>query len=213
MQRAYLHDGNHRQCLHTQLNVFEDFAELQDPATDLFCSSCDVKAFDKVQHFVVEECCRALGMPALFVRYVVRMLRDAVRAVRTAHGLSPPFPLLSSVHQGDALAALLYIITRNFMISALRSNPLVASRPSGYVMANGTEVIATAYADDVNVYAGLWRDILVQHYWCSSWSSSTFGEMHVDQKKSLCWVGSGVGVSNGTSGDAHGNRGLTCNNG
>ena len=67
-------------------------------------------------------------------------------------------------------------------------------------MANGTEVVATAYADDVNVYAGLWRDILVQHYWYSFWSSSTFGGMHVDQKKSLCWVGSGVGVSNGTSG-------------
>ena len=67
-------------------------------------------------------------------------------------------------------------------------------------MANGTEVVATAYADDVNVYAGLWRDILVQHYWYSFWSSSTFGGMHVDQKKSLCWVGSGVGVSNGTPG-------------
>ena len=57
-------------------------------------------------------------------------------------------------------------------------------------MANGTEVVATAYADDVNVYAGLWRDILVQHYWYSFWSSSTFGGMHVDQKKSLCWVAS-----------------------
>ena len=75
-------------------------------------------------------------------------------------------------------------------------------------MANGTEVVATAYADDVNVYAGLWRDILVQHYWYSFWSSSTFGGMHVDQKKSLCWVGSGVGVSNGTSGASPGTTAL-----
>ena len=74
-------------------------------------------------------------------------------------------------------------------------------------MANGAEVVATAYVDDVNVYAGLWRDILVQHYWYSFWSSSTFGGMHVDQKKSLCWVGSGVGVL-----ERH-LWGLSCNNG
>ena len=202
MQRAYQHDGNHKQCLQTFLNTCEDFLERGDSSGlfDLAAESADeVKAFASAQGFSVKAGCECIGMPPLFVSYVENIHKHAIRRVRTAFGLTEPFVCGTGVHEGCPIAALLYIINRGPLLRALRNNPLAArfperyARPLGYMLAGGASIHGVAYGDDTTPIDSCWPGLVTQAAFLVDWSAAHFCRIH--PVKSLGLIASGLGVS------------------
>ena len=125
-QRAYLMDGSSKQCIATLLNVIEDFQERRraDASLELIVTSYDIrKAFDSVQHFSIRSSCERLNLPERFIALLLAMLDGATSRVRCADGLTDDFPILSSVRQGDPMAALVFIFVMDALHVGLRNNP------------------------------------------------------------------------------------------
>ena len=197
-QRAYLHDGSSRQCLHTVLNVCEDFCERirRDPFHELVLTSYDVKkAFDSVQHFTIVATCRRFNLPESFIKLVVSSLRDAVSQVRTRDGLSAPFDVLTSVRQGDPLAAIIFVLVLDALHAGFARNPLAPDRRVGYEFAadGACPVASSGYADDTAVLSSSWEEAQLQHLWLLDFF--TAHHLRLNSSKSYCVIGSGTGVS------------------
>ena len=96
-QRAHLHDGSSRDCLHTVLNVCEDFAarSAADPSLELILTSYDVKkAFDSVQRFSIRASCDRFNLPPLFADLLINSLEGAISRVVTRDGLTGDLSLI-----------------------------------------------------------------------------------------------------------------------
>jgi hypothetical protein len=152
-QRAFLSNGDVSQCIHTALDVFEDFNSIKRKAGGvLHLISYDVqKAFDSVQEDSIRATLTRYRFPALAIDYICSSLVGAKSSVITAHGPTEPFQVLSSVRQGDPLAPLIYILFLDVLHRGLDCNPTGPVALSGYTMSTGdrTRVASCGYADDL----------------------------------------------------------------
>ena len=126
-QRAYLMDGSSKQCITALLDTIEDYRERcpTDAALELVVTSYDIrKAFDSVQHFSIRASCERLNLPEEFIGYILSTLDRAESKVKCADGLTTSFPILSSVRQGDPLAALVFIFVMDALHVGLHQHPL-----------------------------------------------------------------------------------------
>ena len=110
-QRAFLKDGSTSQCLHTALNILEDFKENQrGHNVQLFMLAYDQsKAFDSVQTYSIKASLERFNLPPLFIEYAMSSLRDATSCFKTFYGPTEEIPVQASVSQGDPLPPLIYI--------------------------------------------------------------------------------------------------------
>ena len=133
-QRAFLSNGDVSQCIHTALDVFEDFRSLKrDRGGALHVMSYDVqKAYDSVQLDSIRATLNQYRFPAPAVEYICSGLVGARSAVITAHGLTDPFDVRTSVRQGDPLAPLLYILFLDVLHRGLDADPGGPVEGSGY---------------------------------------------------------------------------------
>ena len=156
-QRAFLSNGDVSQCIHTALDVFEDFRSLKrNNGKALHVMSYDVqKAYDSVQLDSIRATLHRYRFPALAIDYICSGLVGARSAVITAHGLTDPFDVRTSVRQGDPLAPLLYILFLDVLHRGLDADPGGPVEGSGYVMSTGdrTRVASCGYADDLLAFA------------------------------------------------------------
>jgi len=199
-QRANLHDGNCRQCLSTSHNVCEDFLERfrSDPDCELVFTAYDVrKAFDSVQGFTLQATCDRFSLPPVFALILLRSLSGATSCVRTQDGLTEPIPILTSVRQGDPLAAIAFVLVMDALHAGFKRNPLAlgSSPPAGYALADGPTVFSCGYADDTSHVNGSWAATRIQHMWVLDFF--TAHHLRLNSGKSYCVVGSGVGLSAG----------------
>src|SRR4051812_43868732 len=98
-QRGFLKDGSIGQCINAALDVFEDYHERKGRKA-LFTVSYDLrKAYDCVQEYSLRAALTRAGTPLAFVEYVCSSLKSARSQVRTKHGLTKGFALLTSVRQ------------------------------------------------------------------------------------------------------------------
>ena len=103
-------------------------------------------------------------MPEAFIKYVLASLDGARSRVRCQDGLTEPFAILSSVRQGDPLAALVFIFVMDGLHTGLQSSPLGIST-IGYKMAHGPTVCSLGYSDDTATMASSWDSAVGMHEW------------------------------------------------
>ena len=196
-QRAYLHDGSSRQCLSTVLDMCEDFKErCKKEGIEFVITSYDVKkAFDSVQLYSVAASCKRFNLPDVFIDYTVNTLRGATSRVRTYHGLSDPIDILTSVRQGDPMAAIIFNLMMDSLHAGFRSNPLYSSPTRGYTLGgpDQVEIFSAGYADDTAAVAPSWNDAVRQHMWLLDFFVAH--HLRLNPEKSYCIVGSGTLVS------------------
>ena len=202
-QRAYLHDGNSKQCLHTIFDVCEDFNERFVRAHDaeLILLSYDIrKAFDSVQRFSIVASCERLNLPKAFIDLLSDSLTDSSSRVRTHHGLSEEFDVLTSVRQGDPLAAIAFIILMDALHAGFKNNPLApGDKLCGYsVKGSVTPVYSSGYADDTLVLASSWQEAQIQHLWLLDFFVAH--HLRLNAKKSHVCIGSNSEISAGLIG-------------
>ena len=191
-QRAYLLDGSSRQSVSALLDVIEDYVERASTAEDLelIVTSYDIrKAFDSVQSFSIRASCERLNMPEPFITYLLSTMGGAVSRVRCRDGLTEPIELLSSVRQGDPLAALVFIIVMDPLHVGLQNNPNLA-RAEGYTMRHGLEVHSHGYSDDTATTSASWTGALQKHDWVREFFVAH--HLRFNASKTYCIVGSGT---------------------
>ena len=109
-------------------DVCEDFAQRlsADPDSELIITSYDVKkAFDSVQFYSLEAACDRFNLPDSFKRLLLNSLVGAVSRVRLHCGLTDPIPILTSVRQGDPMAAIAFNLLMDSLHAGFRSNPFL----------------------------------------------------------------------------------------
>ena len=176
-QRAFLSNGDVSQCIHTALDVFEDFRSLKrNRGGALHVMSYDVqKAYDSVQLDSIRATLHRYRFPSPAVEYICSGLVGARSAVITAHGLTDPFDVRTSVRQGDPLAPLLYILFLDVLHRGLDADPGGPVEGAGYTMSTGshTRVASCGYADDLLAFAESAHAAERMHEW-----TRTFFGMH-----------------------------------
>src|ERR1043165_9477662 len=78
-QRAFLKDGSTSQCLHTALNILEDFKESnsKNPKKQLFMLAYDQsKASDSVQAYTIKASFERFNLSHSFIEYVLSNLKE-----------------------------------------------------------------------------------------------------------------------------------------
>ena len=168
-QRAFLKDGSTAQCLHTALNILEDFKEecIRNPRKQLFMLSYDQsKAFDSVQAYTIRASLERFNFPELFIQYALSNLQDATSCFKTFYGPTDHIPVCASVRQGDPLSPLIYICITDALHEGLKKNPLFDCN-TGYKFSNDAAlcVSSTGYADDTLTYADSWSNQWKMHEW------------------------------------------------
>jgi hypothetical protein len=202
-QRAYLRDGDSKQCISTLLDLIEDYSdrttrEGDDLATDLVVTSYDIrKAFDSVQKFTIRASCERLNLPEQFIRFVIASLEDAVIRVKCEDGLTESFRIESSVRQGDPLAAIVFIFIMDALHQGLEVNPL-GEAAQGYTMDAGPEIHSIGYSDDTAVTAASWQSACIKHDWVREFF--TANHIRFNSDKTHCVIASGTGVSSPSKG-------------
>ena len=169
-QRAFIKDGNTAQCIDTVLDVFEDFKTRRGKSSKerlFFLSYDQSKAYDSVQKYSIRAALVRFNFPEKFISYIESSLEGAFSAVKTAHGLTPKFPILTSVRQGCPLAPLIFIFYTDALHAGLASNPLYDGRNDGYIFSNdqSLRVSSSGYADDTAAVSGSSEGIFRMHQW------------------------------------------------
>ena len=180
-QRAYLMDGSSKQCITALLDTIEDYRERcpTDAALELVVTSYDIrKAFDSVQHFSIRASCERLNLPEEFIGYILSTLDRAESKVKCADGLTTSFPILSSVRQGDPLAALVFIFVMDALHVGLHKHPL------------GGVTRSLGYSDDTATVADSWEGARSQHARVCEFLAAH--HLRLNSSKSYCIVGSGL---------------------
>ena len=196
-QRAYLHDGTHKQCVNVFVDLCEHALETGDTQAvwDFVTANYDQEmAFDIVQHFAIAAASRGIGFAENFVSYIMNTLTGTVRQVRTAHGLTAPFVQDRGIPQGDTLAAILWLIAHNPLVRLLnegtlwRKFPRAFPRPSGCSLPHMAGPVPTAnFADDDSTFQSgvdAYAQCLTQHFTILDHTAAVHGK--VNNSKSIC---------------------------
>ena len=166
-QRAYLRNGSTKQCIENLIEITKD--SLSHIHNNLIITTYDVKkAFDSIQHYSIEATLNRFNFPPCFITLILSALSNATSKVLTFHGLTDSIALLTSVRQGDPLAALLFILVLDPLHTGLRNNPLYPNQQHGYTISHNNQHYTThalGYADDTNLINTTWQQHLQQHEW------------------------------------------------
>jgi ribonuclease HI len=164
-QRGFLRHGNTGQCIDVAIRVLEDHRRTRG---DIHIASYDQKkAYDSVQHFSIRMALRHFGIPDAVATLIMSSLTGTTAHLSTDFGLSRPFPLLTSVKQGDPLAPLVFILTVDPLHRGLDKNPLYGGARDGYKIGRevSSTVSSTAYADDFTIASNSWTGLCRLHNW------------------------------------------------
>ena len=179
-QRAYIKNGSTKQCLDLLMEITKHFnthnqhnrntmsnTDLQHH--NLIVLFYDIaKAFDSVQRYSIEATLHRFNFPLPTISLILSALDNATSRVKTHHGPTAPFPLLTSVKQGDPLAALLFIFLMDNLHKGLRNNPLYPNTTAGYnshTQDNPHNTTSIGYADDTTLINTSWAATQRQHMW------------------------------------------------
>lgn len=162
-QRGFLRTGNIGQCIDALIDILEDNRQHKN---DVHIASYDQKkAYDSVQHYTIKMSLERVNLPTTFISYVMSSLEESEAFLVTDMGTSKPFPLLTSVKQGDPLAPLIFLFVVDPLHVGLESNPLYKGQQDGYTMRYSTKVSSIAFADDFTVISNSWEALQRLHEW------------------------------------------------
>jgi ribonuclease HI len=168
-QRGFLRNGHIGQNIDVMIDILEDNMNHKHKRKNqnLHVASYDQrKAYDSVQHYTIRMSLERLNFPNSFISYVMSSLQDSHATITTDLGVAKPFPLLTSVKQGDPLAPLLFVFVVDPLHHGIDRNPLCGDARDGYIMkGNLATIAATAYADDFTTMTNSWAGLQRVHNW------------------------------------------------
>ena len=195
-QRAFLKNGCINQCIHTAINIFEDFRERQrlGKGEQLYVIAYDQrKAYDCVQKYTIRASLERFNLPESFIKYVESFLENAKSCFKTFYGPSEDFEVLTSVRQGDPLSPLIYILVTDALHEGLRHSPIGGRDAGGYIFLNARKlrIASSGYADDMIVYARSWRGIWEMHQWVREFCLAHHWDINVEKCEYIIsdWAG------------------------
>jgi hypothetical protein len=123
------------------------------------------KAFDRVNHGFMFKILRKFGFGDSFINWIKTLYTDIESQINTNGFISEAFTLERGVRQGCPLSPMLYTLTSEALLCAIRKDPNIR----GFIGPDNLETKVRGYADDTAVYV---RDIesvdntinLVQRY-------------------------------------------------
>ena len=120
-QRGFIRGSSITKCIDELLDAWEHGRARSSEQYTLFYDI--TQAYDCVQADVLARALHRLRMPAAFVSLTTCSLTGLSSRVRTAYGLSAPFPVQRSLRQGDPLAPLLFVLLMDALHEGLERNP------------------------------------------------------------------------------------------
>ncbi len=105
------------------------------------------KAFDTVPHSLVIKCLRAYGIPEPLLQCAVSTFCGAETVLQTGTDAQAKVILKRGVKQGDPMSPFLF----NLVLDPLLRQLQLAG--AGYAVADGVQIPALAFADDLNLFA------------------------------------------------------------
>ena len=203
-QRAFLRNGDVAQCIAALLDVFEDHLgkKRTEARASLYCVSYDLsKAYDSVQEYSIRASLERFEFPPEIVDYVCSSLWGSKSRVRTRHGPSDTFDVLSSVRQGDPLAPLIFILVLDALHCGIQE---ICYRDGHGVDLGGMPLASMGYADDTAIVADSENGIRVLHEWVRGFFGAHAFKINSKKTKYICSVDPrGVDCLHGVDGIAH----------
>jgi len=205
-QRGFLRDGSVGQCTDALVDVVEDWRQSRQDGRarrrrpDLYLVSYDqAKAYDSVQEYTIRASMERFNMPESLISLVTSGVHDAFSCVRTAGGLTRPFPVKSGVRQGDPLSPLIYALITDAMHCGLESCPMGAREsteptdPWGYtfkqrdpVHDREVRVCSVGYADDTVIFATSLAAVTGMHDWIRKFFRAHSMRLNCGKTELLC---------------------------
>ena len=168
-QRGFLKNGNTSQCVSLTLDIIEDYQKKAKDAEEkkaaipkLFVVTYDqAKAYDCIQKYTIRASLERMNLPESFIQFILSSLTRATSYIHTAGGDTEPFPILTSVRQGDPISPLLYVIIADPLHSEIQK------LHTGYhfkcEQKGDSDVGSTGYADDLTTFAETETHIKLTH--------------------------------------------------
>jgi ribonuclease HI len=184
-QRGFLRDGNISQAISTVIDIIEDSSARGDGA-ELFLASVDQKkAYDSVQPYTIALSLKRFNFPDSFIRFIMSSITGSTARIVTGFGNAEPFPLLTSVKQGDPIAPLLFVFVVDCLHEGLQRNPLYEGKEDGYHMHQDAtvKIASTAYADDFTTFSTSIEGLTRMHTWIIAFLK--FHHMSINSSKSF----------------------------
>ena len=104
------------------------------------------KAFDRVNHDVLNKTMRAFGIGENFIKWVTTIYSNATTLININGFFTERIPLKRGVRQGCPLSSLLYVMVIEVLALQLRMNPNIV----GFTI-EGEKIVSTHYMDDATI--------------------------------------------------------------
>ena len=160
-QQGFMHGRSTHLQLLSVLNALEDAKHF---GRDIYTLYIDFSsAFDTVDHDKLLQLMWDMGFPLHAVQAVQQLYTGATTAIRTSFGTSDPIDIECGTLQGDSLSPFLFLLFIEPLLRWLH----VGGRGYQHGCTQPTDAArhacsARAYADDLAVLTGHWRDMEVQ---------------------------------------------------
>ena len=181
-QRGFIRGSSITKCIDELLDAWEHGRAHNSELYTLFYDI--MQAYDCVQADVLARALRRLRMPASFILLITNSLSGLSSRIRTAYGMSAPFPVERSLRQGDPLAPLLFVLLLDALHEGLERNPF-NGQEHGLVlkMRNGgsASIPSLGYADDTAVLANSLPSLRIQNDWVHYFMA--FNQMRLNPSK------------------------------
>ena len=140
------------------------------------------KAFDRVSHSWLCKVLRAFNLPELFVKWVEVLYDNAHSQILVNNELSSVLELGRGVRQGCPLSPMLYILTLEPLLNAIRSNNRIIGIQTP-ACARPQKVLA--YADDTNFFSSSPRsvDIIIEAF--KKYGSASGSLVNIEKSKAM----------------------------
>ena len=164
-QRGFVVGGTTVKCIDELLDTW-DWSRRGNH--ELYTLFYDIKqAYDSVQTDVLVRALHRLHLPPAFILLIADSLTGLESCVRTIYGHSASFPVRRSLHQGDPLAPLLFVLLMDALHDGLDTNPFTLQQHGCRLTWPGCSIYMASlgYADDTNCSTNSLLDLSTQNRW------------------------------------------------
>ena len=176
--RSIIHHNHYIRDLITHADIRNEKAAI--------LSLDQAKAFDRVSHSWLCKVLRACNLPELFVKWVEILYSNANSQILVNNELSSVLELERGVRQGCSLSPMLYILTLEPLLNAIRSNDFISgiqTPPRDWGIPHKQKVLA--YADDTNFFSTSSRslDLIIDEF--QKFGTASGSSVNVEKSKAM----------------------------
>jgi len=169
--------------LHLVRNVIDYCNDKKIPGAII--SYDQAKAFDRVSHDYLFRVLKAYGFGVSFINWVTLLYTDVYSSVLVNGYVTGSFKIERAVRQGCPLSALLYVLTLEPVLCAIRCDHRINGlRPPG----SNDQVKVSVYADDTHSIVTDLRSINSTLEWFTLYGQASGAKLNIEKCQGL-WLG------------------------